>query len=411
MGKESRVDDMSPNIPYNTNNLFRATAIIITESHTNIGGHNDLEYDKSKPFLLDYETIVGSSIAVIKKSTKDFGADPVSKDQVVLFNKVVGSSWGSEARDITESNSVNMEEEFLIEEISVDYEEKDFLEGKDINQILKGPKIVTKQALGKSLGKINFLSSNDDDDILLNSPVVLPSPLKNLVNVSEKLVVVRKLFSNINGFGGAFTLSKFAGIIRASFTSELSLAQALKKAEDVKILVNTNLKKSSEQSDQAVVTLTTFKKRDQKPPVTTSAEAVHTALSEFGIIKSIKMQLVGLWQKAVVEFKQSAHADLVTAKWSILIEKDTIHVARADLDKEIWDKRDIHRVLLYTLPMKTNAYDIWDFVRSVGGKTYIIDRHLITYVHIRCAVVYFNSAESLDAVMETTPVLRDTDLH
>ncbi|KAG9294424.1 hypothetical protein G9A89_001929 [Geosiphon pyriformis] len=95
------------------------------------------------------------------------------------------------------------------------------------------------------------------------------------------------------------------------------------------------------------------------------AEAVHAALSEFGMIKSIKIQL------------QSNYADLVTAKWSILIGKDAVCV-----------------MLLYTLPMGTNAHNIWNFIRS-----------------IRCAVVCFNSAESLNAVMRTTLVLRDTNLH
>ncbi|KAG9287992.1 hypothetical protein G9A89_017587 [Geosiphon pyriformis] len=198
----------------------------------------------------------------------------------------------------------------------------------------KSLRLVTKQALSKLLGKINFLDNNDDNNILLNSSVIFSLPLKNLVNVSvrkffildisldnvvgksaqEKLVVVRKLFSKINGFGGAFILLKFAGIIRTLFTSKLSLMQASKRAKDAKILVNTDLKKSTGCSDWAVVV--------KKIPVGTSAKAVHAALSEFGIIKSIKMQL------------QSNHADLVAAEWSILIGKDAVCIARADLDKE-----------------------------------------------------------------------------
>ncbi|KAG9287549.1 hypothetical protein G9A89_019610 [Geosiphon pyriformis] len=106
--------------------------------------------------------------------------------------------------------------------------------------------------------------------------------------------MVKKLFSKINDFGRAFTPSKFAGIIKMTFTSELSLAQASKKAKEVKILVNANFNRSIGHSDQAVVL--------KEIPVGTSVEAVHIALSEFRSIKSIKMQLVELWQKAVVEF-------------------------------------------------------------------------------------------------------------
>ncbi|KAG9294112.1 hypothetical protein G9A89_021471 [Geosiphon pyriformis] len=317
----------------------------------------------------------------MKKSAKGFSADTISKDvapkkkkkgwyskrwcslENSLSNKVVGGSWGFETGDTTEFDSVNIEKKFLVKKTSVDYGEKNFLEGKDNNQTLlptlttfkkrdqkslittsKGPKIVTKQALGKPLGKINFLGS-DDDDILLDGPVVFLLPLKNLVNISvrksfalnisldnvvgkftqEKLVVVRKLFSKINGFGGASILSKFAGIIRVSFTSDLSLVQASKKAENVKILVNTDLKKSTGHSNWAVVI--------KKILVGTSAEAVCAVLSEF------------------------------------------------------------------------------NYIGSVGGKTCVIDCHPVTYAQARCAIVCFGSAESLDAIMDTTSVLKGVHLH
>ncbi|KAG9306293.1 hypothetical protein G9A89_018176 [Geosiphon pyriformis] len=50
--------------------------------------------------------------------------------------------------------------------------------------------------------------------------------------------------------------------------------------------------------------------------------------------------------------------------------------------------------------METNAHNIWDFVRSVSRKTCIINRHPITYARARCAVVCFDSAESLNAACE-----------
>ncbi|KAG9290082.1 hypothetical protein G9A89_010388 [Geosiphon pyriformis] len=88
-------------------------------------------------------------------------------------------------------------------------------------------------------------------------------------------------------------------------------------------------------SDQAVVI--------KKIPVGTSVKAVHTALSEFGVIKSVKMQL--------------------------------------------------------------------DFISSVGGKTCVIDHHLVTYGWARCAIVCFELANSLDAIMGTTSMLREAYFH
>ncbi|KAG9295124.1 hypothetical protein G9A89_006105 [Geosiphon pyriformis] len=177
--------------------------------------------------------------------------------------------WGSKTGDTTESNSIDMEEKCLVKETSFDYDKGSVLAKEDSNQTSTGLKVKTKKTLGKPL-------------------------------------VVRKLFSKINGFGETSTLSKFAGIIRVLSTSKSSLAQASKKAEKAKILVNTNFKKSSKHSDWAVVI--------KKIPVGTSAEAVRAVLSKFGIIKLIKMQLVRLWQKAVIEFEWVDYADLVAAK-------------------------------------------------------------------------------------------------
>ncbi|KAG9296199.1 hypothetical protein G9A89_014791 [Geosiphon pyriformis] len=380
-------------------------------------------YDKSKPFF-NYEATVGSVIAVIKKTVKVSGSESGFKavaskkkrkrgalaesvDNKGVAAEVPGvCSWGSETGDTTESESVDMKEECLVEETSFDYNE-----------------VKTKKALGKPLGKIDFSKNSDNDSVLLDAPLELPPPMKNLVNVpvrksfaldigldkvagkssQKKLVVVRKLFSGINGFGGASTPSKFLEIIRATFTFESSLMKAINKTASVKILVNTDLKKSSGQSDWAVVI--------KEISIGTLAETVRTALFEFGVIRVIKMQLIGLWQKVVMEFEQSNQADLVAVEWSILIGKDTIRVVRADSDKKTWDARDQHRVLLYTLPIETNAHDIWDFVRSVGRKTCVIDHHSVTYAQARCTVVCFNSAESLDAAVGTTPVLRNTNLY
>ncbi|KAG9291952.1 hypothetical protein G9A89_004890 [Geosiphon pyriformis] len=135
--------------------------------------------------------------------------------------------------------------------------------------------------------------------------------------------------------GGVSTFSKFAEIIRAMFTSKLGLIKTTEKATSVKIVVNTNLKKFTGCSDWAVVL--------KKIPIGILAKAVHATLSKFDIIKSIKIQLF------------------------ILIEKDAVHVARSNMNKESWDTR--------------------------------------------CTAVCFDLAESLNAIMGTTPVLRSVNLH
>ncbi|KAG9302477.1 hypothetical protein G9A89_006441 [Geosiphon pyriformis] len=325
----------------------------------------------------------------LKKKRGGALEDNISNKKIVTAKVSSGRLWGSKTGNTTESDSVDMEEEFLVEETSFDHDKSGIIAGRDLEQTPKSSKIQTKKALGKLLGKIDFLGGNDDDDILLDKPVVLLPPLKNLINVSvrkiftldisldnvvgkstqENLVVVRKLFSKINGFGEVSTPSKFAGIVRVTFISEVSLIKVTKLATDTKILVNTNFKKSFGCSDQAVMV--------KEIPVGILVKTVHTAFFKFGIIKSVKIQL----------------ADLLASRWFILIGKDAVHI------------------LLYTLLMRTNAHDIWNYIGSVSGKTCVIDHHPITYARARCVIVCFGSAESLDAVMGTTLMLRGAYLH
>ncbi|KAG9300287.1 hypothetical protein G9A89_011360 [Geosiphon pyriformis] len=88
-----------------------------------------------------------------------------------------------------------------------------------------------------------------------------------------------------------------------------------------------------------------------------------------------------------------------------------MHVARSNIDKESWDARDVYKALLYTLPIGTNAHNIWNYIVSVGGKTCVIDYYLVSYAWTKCATVCFDSAELLDAVIRTTSVLRSVNLH
>ncbi|KAG9293671.1 hypothetical protein G9A89_019008 [Geosiphon pyriformis] len=316
-----------------------------------------------------------------------------------------------------------MEEKCLVEKTSFDYDEGGVFIEEDPNQMLKRPSTKTKKALGKLLRKIDFSGHNDIDDVLLDGLLELSSSLKNLVNVSikklfvlnielnkmvgktslDKCAIVRKLFSRINGFKEVSTPSKFLGIIRATFIFKLSLIKAIKKTTGVRIMVNINLKKSTGHSDQAVVL--------KKISIGTSVKTMHTAVFKFKVIKSIKMQLLWLWQKAIVKFEEQHQTNLLAAKWSIFIKKDAICVVKADLDKQMWDLRDYYRVLFYTLFVRTNTHNIWNFIGSVDGKMCIINCYPIIYVRTKCAIVCFTSIESLKTVIKTTSVLRDVNLH
>ncbi|KAG9297028.1 hypothetical protein G9A89_008614 [Geosiphon pyriformis] len=223
----------------------------------------------------------------------------------------------------------------------------------------------TGTMFGSPLGFSDF--TMDDNKIVLSFHVFIPLEkkwidpkiVKTQVEVSVKIffaldidlsAVIRKLFLGINGFEGATTPSKFEKIIRSTFTSEASMEKTASLAKNNNIIVNTDFKRQGMHSGQAVVI--------KEIPMDTSKEMIVTTVAEFGEIKSIKIQLIGMWQKAVVEFTESGQADQLASKWSFLIGKDLVRVAKAVGDHNIWVLKDHFRALLFTLPVGTTAHDI-----------------------------------------------------
>ncbi|KAG9296077.1 hypothetical protein G9A89_011929 [Geosiphon pyriformis] len=212
-----------------------------------------------------------------------------------------------------------------------------------------------------------------------------------------KTQVIRKLFSKINGFGGATTPSKFEEIIRSIFTSEISMKKATLLAREKRITVNTNLKKQEICSDWAIII--------KKIPIDTPKGIIIAALSEFGQVVSIRLQLIGLWQKTVVEFAKSSQADLLAAKWSFLIRKNSVCVAKAVGDGKTWALRDRFRALLFTLPVGTTVHDLGNLLKGAGGKTCVINQLLKSGNKTCCAVVGFKSDKMLESAFCTVLIL------
>ncbi|KAG9305026.1 hypothetical protein G9A89_007429 [Geosiphon pyriformis] len=67
--------------------------------------------------------------------------------------------------------------------------------------------------------------------------------------IGDKLITVKKFFYQVDGFGKAFTPSKFPGIIRSTFTFEISLKKAKEIAISKKILVDNNVRQINKYSN------------------------------------------------------------------------------------------------------------------------------------------------------------------
>ncbi|KAG9286130.1 hypothetical protein G9A89_010144 [Geosiphon pyriformis] len=321
-----------------------------------------------------------------KKRKKNVLAEGIDNRGVAA--KAFGArSWDSKTGDTTESKSIDMEEKCLVKKTSVDYGENE-----------------------KPLGVIDYGTVNTDNDVLDNFFLLLPPlPIKPTIQVlihkfftlnidlvaiagkssQEKLSFIKKIFSSVNGFGGASTPSKFGRIIHVTFTLEKAMMAAGKLANDHGVVVNTNLKHPVNNHTNWAIVM-------KKIPVGISMETVCATVSEFGLIKSIKIQL--------------NQADFLTSKWSILIGKNTVHMTKTNVNKQIWDFKDEFRALLYTLLVETNAHDLWDFVGSVGGKTCVIDYNPVSYTYARCAIVCFGFESDLVSAMTATPVIKGIGL-
>ncbi|KAG9297205.1 hypothetical protein G9A89_019486 [Geosiphon pyriformis] len=190
---------------------------------------------------------------------------------------------------------------------------------------------------------MSYIDSNASEinDIMDNATLKKTQTKTYVLEQLPKVPSFVDIFYRINGFGGASTPSKFPEIIRSSFTSEKSLKKARDLAVSEKILVNNNVKQN--------------------------------LFTKFSKIVSIKMQLIGLWQKALIEFKFSEIANLVAAEWSILMEKNSIHVAKA--------------------------------------KICFIGHNLAMYVHDKCAVICFGNETSKLAAIGFLPVFKSVNLY
>ncbi|KAG9294397.1 hypothetical protein G9A89_001902 [Geosiphon pyriformis] len=233
-----------------------------------------------KPKKPDVETgLVESSAGPL--SLGDLGIDGVKPIR----------SWGSEVAgetsSVSEISDVENMKNTIAEETS--YADSDASEMDDALDDATPRKTRTRTyVLGGQPKKISFDNPSDDDDDILTLPDPKFSGSKRLPP-SESRALEKRSFNSAKSF--ASTLSKFPG------------------------------RKINSRTNWEVIV--------KEIPVDLPKLAVKSVFFKFGKIVSIKMQFIGLWQKALVEFESADVADLVLTEWSVLMEKDFVHVVKA----------------------------------------------------------------------------------
>ncbi|KAG9283969.1 hypothetical protein G9A89_005476 [Geosiphon pyriformis] len=186
--------------------------------------------------------------------------------------------------------------------------------------------------LRQPLRKLSFNDMSDVNDVL-----ELHTKSHVLKKRSFEPVKLFALDVELSAMSG-----KTNGIIRALFTFEFSMNKAKELAIYKKIIVNDNLRKVNSHSNWEVI-----------------VKEISVDLP-----KSVIESLIGLWQKAYMKFELLNMASSVASKWSVFVNKNSVHVALTLNDKELWVARDYHQTLLYTLPVGTTAHDLSDLVNS-----------------------------------------------
>ncbi|KAG9296575.1 hypothetical protein G9A89_015167 [Geosiphon pyriformis] len=93
-----------------------------------------------------------------------------------------------------------------------------------------------------------------------------------------------------------------------------------------------------------------------------------------------------------------------------LLDQDFVHVAKAVKNKQSWVFRDLHQILLYTLPVGTTAHDLSNLLESYGGKTCFIGHNPSSYVCNRCVIVCFGNEASKLSAISSVLVYKDVNL-
>ncbi|KAG9299995.1 hypothetical protein G9A89_009723 [Geosiphon pyriformis] len=97
-------------------------------------------------------------------------------------------------------------------------------------------------------------------------------------------------------------------------------------------------------------------------PLGTSPDDIKAALGIFGVVTSVKLKPAGLWQYAVVYFKDIFSAAEAFKHWSVLVKKDNVRILPVVNQREVIASRDAFKAKLVDLFFGCTVFEISDLV-------------------------------------------------
>ncbi|KAG9294819.1 hypothetical protein G9A89_008511 [Geosiphon pyriformis] len=203
-----------------------------------------------------------------------------------------------------------------------------------------------------------------------------------------KMALLSFLFQLLSGCIGLKSVSRDAvKLFCVEFASQECLNSATKVVIGEEIFLTTL--KIAWSSGVASVSSPSLSVALHDIPLGASSDDIKSALGIFGVVTSVKLKPAGLWQYAVVNFKNTSSAAAALSNWSVLVRKDSVRILPIANQKEVIFSKDAFKAKLVNLPFGCTAFEISDLVFQVGG------------------LVTFGSLESLNAAVSKTGTLCD----
>jgi hypothetical protein len=144
-------------------------------------------------------------------------------------------------------------------------------------------------------------------------------------------------------------------------------------------------------------------------PLNVAQAEVHAAFSKYGEIKFIRMQTIGMWQSANIEYTNQEDYEKLSMRWSIPFKADLIRIYPFLNTKEVKQERSKYALRLINLPPGTTGYDMRDIIKQSKAQTCYIPRNN-NYLRKRFAILSFRSQEALDDANNLQNFLGNTEL-
>jgi hypothetical protein len=130
----------------------------------------------------------------------------------------------------------------------------------------------------------------------------------------------------------------------------------------------------------------------------TSHIAIRSIFETFGTIVACRTTIHGPWKVAEIEYTTEDEAANVCELKAIPIQRDISRIYPWNEVDFIDELRKNLTLRLTNLPYGTTGFDIWNYVRSVGGTTCFIPKSYIKMARRRHAYITFNDLDTKEAI-------------